>query len=131
MAGMKRPPSKTLIVCTIAVLITFIAATVGDRSNSPDARRVARGRVNAIDAACDAYHLAMIKYPSSLDDLFANPGNSAWDGPYLKHHISLVDPWGQAYRYDPNGPRHKGTRPDIWSAGPDKKDATDDDIVNH
>ena len=122
---------KILIACTIAVLIVLIAATVANRSkNAQDVRRAAQVHVDAIDAACDAYHLAMNKYPASLNDLFGSPGDSTWEGPYLHVTFSLVDPWGQAIRYDPKGPRHKGTRPDIWSAGPDKKDATDDDIVN-
>ena len=127
--------SKTLIACTIAVLIAIIAANVAiivtiNRSNSQDVRRAAQVQVDSIDGACKAYYLAMNKYPSSLNDLFGNPDDSDWVGPGQSHHTPLVDPWGQAYRYDPNGPRHKGTRPDIWSAGPDKKDATDDDIVN-
>jgi hypothetical protein len=121
---------KILIACTIAVLITIIAATVANRSKPPDVRRAAQVQVDAIHNACVSYHLAMNKYPASLDDLFPNPSDSDWVGPGESHHTPLVDPWGQAICYDPMGPRHKGTKPDIWSAGPDKKDATDDDIVN-
>src|SRR5262245_21452336 len=114
---------KTLIARTVAVLITIITATVAiivttNRSNSQDARRAAQVQVDSIDAACDAYYVAVNKYPSSLDDLFGNPGDSDWKGPGFSNHSPLVDPWGQAIRYDPNGPRHKSARPDIWSAGP-------------
>jgi len=88
---------KTLIACAIAVLIAIIAATVANivTTNRSKAHDVGRAQVlvDSIDAACDAYHLAMNKYPSSLNDVFGNPGDSDWVGPGL-HHTPLVDPWG-------------------------------------
>jgi hypothetical protein len=55
--------------------------------------------------------------------------------PYLDSDKSLIDPWGQPYRYDNNmqynGLNRTGeAKPAIWSAGPDKRDGTDDDILN-
>ena len=30
----------------------------------------------------------------------------------------LEDPWGQPYRYDADGPKNDGHRPDIWAVTP-------------
>lgn len=54
--------------------------------------------------------------PPSLEVLLGTTEIGA--GPYLKNKDALVDPWGQPYQYDPNGPRNQGRSPDIWSAGP-------------
>jgi prepilin-type N-terminal cleavage/methylation domain-containing protein len=54
--------------------------------------------------------------------------------PYIDSDKSLVDPWGQPYRYD-NSMQYNGlnktgeAKPAIWSAGPDKLDGTEDDIL--
>ncbi|MDR3198706.1 MAG: type II secretion system protein GspG [Planctomycetaceae bacterium] len=55
--------------------------------------------------------------------------------PYIDSEKSLVDPWGQPYRYDNsmqyNGLNRTGeAKPAIWSAGPDKRDGTEDDILS-
>ncbi|MDR0336620.1 MAG: type II secretion system protein GspG [Planctomycetaceae bacterium] len=55
--------------------------------------------------------------------------------PYVDSDKLLVDPWGQPYRYDNsmqyNGLNRTGEiKPAIWSAGPDKRDGTEDDITN-
>ncbi|MDR2115587.1 MAG: type II secretion system protein GspG [Planctomycetaceae bacterium] len=55
--------------------------------------------------------------------------------PYVDSDKSLLDPWGQPYRYD-NSMQYYGlnktgeAKPAIWSAGPDKRDGTEDDILN-
>ncbi|MDR2438702.1 MAG: type II secretion system protein GspG [Planctomycetaceae bacterium] len=54
--------------------------------------------------------------------------------PYLDSDKSLIDPWGQQYRYDNsmqyNGLNRTGeAKPAIWSAGPDKRDGTEDDVL--
>lgn len=55
--------------------------------------------------------------------------------PYIDSEKSLIDPWGQPYRYDNsmlyNGLNRTGeAKPAIWSAGPDKRDGTEDDILS-
>jgi prepilin-type N-terminal cleavage/methylation domain-containing protein len=54
--------------------------------------------------------------------------------PYIDSDKSLIDPWGQPYRYD-NSMQYNGlnktgeAKPAIWSSGPDKRDGTEDDIL--
>jgi hypothetical protein len=42
--------------------------------------------------------------------------------PKVQFHLvtpkNLDDPWGRPIHYDPEGPRHAGKMPDIWSDGP-------------
>ncbi len=33
----------------------------------------------------------------------------------------LIDPWKKPYQYDPAGPKNKGSKPDLWTATPEKK----------
>jgi type II secretion system protein G len=72
------------------------------------------------------------RYPSGMDGLDAlleNPGGpeaTRWEGPYA-HHI--YDPWGNRWRYEMPG-KHQADSFDLWSAGPDGKDGTADDVKN-
>jgi general secretion pathway protein G len=43
--------------------------------------------------------------------------------------VPIMDPWGEAYQYRYPGTHNKEGY-DLWSKGPDKTDATDDDIGN-
>ena len=95
----------------------------------------------------------MTSQQSYLTGTFGSPGQgttgySAWNQPTHNPQLytrkqersdavnekRLYDPWNQPYRYD-NTPNQYGVnqygwdaRPVIWSAGPDGKDNTDDDI---
>jgi hypothetical protein len=53
-----------------------------------------------------------------------------WAGPYLDKEELPSDPWGNPYQYA--YPPENGTMdfPDIWSAGPDGEDGTEDDICS-
>ena len=70
-------------------------AIAGDADKATDGIRSDFGYVGDVGA-----------FPSSVDDLFQNPGGySTWDGPYLPGLISedatgpKTDEWGQAYNY--------------------------------
>src|SRR2546421_578052 len=39
--------------------------------------------------------------------------------PILEDQDALIDPWGNAYQYDPSGPMHQGRCPDIWAQDKD------------
>lgn len=58
------------------------------------------------------------KYPSSLEDL-------------VDDYIDEVpdDPWGGEYFYESPG-SHANKKFEIWSAGPDEEEDTDDDITS-
>ena len=36
-------------------------------------------------------------------------------GPYLETPDALIDPWGQPYQYNAQGPMNNGMKPDIWA----------------
>ncbi len=83
-----------------------------------------------------SYKISMGGYPTTeegLQALVAAPSGNAdrWRGPYLKSSDKklLLDAWGTPlfYRYPGT---HNTDRYDLWSAGPDKKDGTADDIGN-
>jgi general secretion pathway protein G len=69
-------------------------------------------------------------YPKSLQDLFQKPDAAKnWHGPYLESTGQLVDPWGNKFIYECPG-RHNTNSYDLFSAGPDGRIGTEDDIVN-
>ncbi len=75
------------------------------------------------------------QYPQSLEDLYKQPADPAvaekWKGPYVEGKEIPKDPWGNPYGYRASGDelRNKDSF-DLWSAGPDGKDGTEDDIAN-
>jgi general secretion pathway protein G len=80
--------------------------------------------------------LTVGSYPKGEDglkDLIYRPKEKEaagkWRGPYLEDERSLKDPWGNLYRYRCPG-KHNTAGYDLWSAGPDGKDGTNDDITN-
>lgn len=82
----------------------------------------------------ESFKLSMGSYPTTeegLQALVTAPGSNSgnWRGPYYESKEAPKDPWGTPYRYAYPG-SHNTTRYDIWSAGPDKKDGTADDIGN-
>lgn len=59
------------------------------------------------------------RFPESLQVLLQK---DEFGGPYLENADAIIDPWGQPYQYDLNGPMNNGTKPDIWAVDP--KDGT-------
>ena len=69
----------------------------------------------------------LILTQTTKDDL---DEDSPWDGPYSDGMDIPNDPWGNPYRYVYPSEQSANDYPDIWSAGPDGEDDTEDDIVN-
>ncbi len=69
---------------------------------------------------------ALTKRPKGMD---AN----AWLGPYIDSAADYTDMWGNElhYRYPSETHPDKPQLYDLWSLGPDGKDGTDDDLLNH
>ena len=65
-----------------------------------------------------------------LGELQVMPSNlkspNKWRGPYLSNKLG-VDPWGKPYNYENVYNSQTGYR--IWSAGADRLDDTDDDVI--
>lgn len=76
----------------------------------------------------DAYQVDNGHYPNSLQDLVQRSNDATnWHGPYLDK--LPLDPWRHPYIYTYPG-RHNSNGYDLFSAGPDGKAGTEDDIVN-
>jgi general secretion pathway protein G len=83
-----------------------------------------------LKSAIDQFKEGTGRYPNSLQDLFQQPADvHKWIGPYVEPPQLPIDPWGDPYLYQFPG-RHNTNSYDLWSAGPDGKSDTEDDISN-
>ncbi len=89
----------------------------------------AKRNVRVYSQTCKMYRLDVGKPPKTLESLIHRPktGNESrlWRGPYLATSKIPHDPWGNPYilKTDPNTNVSY-----VFSAGPDGKENTDDDI---
>ncbi len=81
----------------------------------------------------ERYRREVERYPDRLEELVRSDqegsGRAAWGGPYLRNADLLNDPWGRPYQYRAPGMHNPNTY-DLWSVGPDGRDATGDEIGN-
>ncbi len=119
-----------LMAALAAVLFQFLFGTQ-DGAN----REVVRLFVGtSVNTPLQTFKLNMRRYPTTdegLQALVKAPSGAGgnWAGPYIDDENALVDPWGNAYRYQFPG-KHNTGRYDVWSLGPDGQDGTADDIGN-
>jgi general secretion pathway protein G len=116
----------------VVVIIGILAALVIPRIAGTSERArftAAQADINGgIKTALGNYEVDMGSYPRSLQDLLTQPSNAThWHGPYLDN--LPLDPWGNAYVYIFPG-KHNPNTYDLFSAGPDGKQGTEDDIGN-
>ncbi len=117
---------EVLLVLVILVVLAAAVAIPLSQTQVSALKKAARNDINGIDTHLGMFHLDANRYPNKLDELLnPPPGESA---PYLSELPQ--DPWGNPYEYDAQGPRNKGIKPDVWSAGPDGNSGTEDDIGN-
>lgn len=83
-------------------------------------------QIDNLGTALDLYRLDNGRYPSGdegLQALVEKPGDAErWNGPYVKKRESLLDPWGEPYRY--RFPGEHGAY-DLYSLGADKTEGGD------
>jgi general secretion pathway protein G len=116
-----------LVITIIGILAALVVPKMMGRSEQArDA--AARADIASIKTALDAYEIDNGNYPRNIGELLQQPGNAVhWHGPYLDKIPQ--DPWTQNYNYVYPG-KHNPSGYDIFSAGPDGKAGTDDDIGN-
>lgn len=132
---MKRERGFTLVEIMVVVAILGLLVSVAVprlAGRTEEARQqTARLQIENLCLALDAFEFDCGRYPSSsegLEGLRAPPANEpGWKGPYLKKSIPL-DPWKTAYLYVCPGIRSVDF--DVYSAGPDRQEGSDDDIGN-
>ena len=137
-ATLRRPARRafTLIeLLLVMVILGILAALVVPKfsGRTEQARETAaKTQIVNFGVALDAFEVDNGYYPkgnSGLQDLVTQPRDAQnWKGPYMKNEVPL-DPWQQPYIYECPG-RHNPTSYDLMSAGPDKRDGSDDDITN-
>lgn len=114
-----------IVVIIIAALAAMVTPSLISRSD--DAKeKIAQGDLHSLDLALKLFRLDTGAYPTTeqgLDALMATSGK----GPYLEKRP--LDPWGHKYLYHCPG-THRPTSFDIFSAGKDGKEGSNDDIAN-
>ena len=118
-----------LVVIIIGVLVSLVAPRLAGRSEEARKEAARADIEGGITLALDLFEVDNGRYPSKLDDLIAKSTEATnWKGPYLKKGLPK-DPWGSPYVYKYPGTRNSSSY-DLYSFGPDKQEATPDDIVN-
>ena len=116
-----------VLLITLALLLTYEGGHRGGHNLTR-----AFSFVKLLSRGVEAYTLDVTQPPTTeqgLRALMALPPDlppEKWGGPYLREGVSLLDPWGNEYRYA--CPGRDGRPFDIWSIGLDGIDGTDDDI---
>jgi general secretion pathway protein G len=128
---------EILVVLAIIGLLVGLAVTRVGGIFSSNQEVVARLFVqSSMNTPLIAYKINMGDYPSTAEGLRAllvapSSHPERWHGPYIESPSGTIpmDPWGEPYQYAYPGVHNKSGY-DIWSKGPDKQDATADDIGN-
>ncbi len=128
---------EVLIAVALLALLAGVAVMNADRIFGQNQEQVAKIFVKqSLEVPLTSYKIAMGGYPTTeegIQALITAPASGAerWRGPYIKADggKAPVDPWGTPYFYRYPG-SHNTDRYDVWSAGPDRKDGTADDIGN-
>ncbi|VTU40523.1 PilD-dependent protein PddA [Variovorax sp. PBS-H4] len=114
-----------LELLVVLVIVGLLAGIVGPRlfgNVSKSEITTAKAQIDVLGKALDQYRLDVGRYPSSQEGLAvlmrAAPGDSRWQGPYLRKEVPL-DPWGMPYQYKFPSSRQADDF-ELYSFGPDK-----------
>jgi general secretion pathway protein G len=123
-----------MVVLLILALIGSIAAPRVTKYLGQAKTQTAKIQVSALSAAVESFYLDNGRFPSTDEGLSALMDAPAdlptWKGPYLRQRESLVDPWGQAYRYKLPG---RDAEFDVYTLAADRREGgsgDDADIGN-
>jgi hypothetical protein len=97
------------LLCAAFVMLIATAAVRGDAKED-----AAKLDVRNLTLAVKTYKIKRGTFPDELADLKT--------AGYLDPKATLLDPWGNAYKYDAKGKRNGGKQPDIWAVTPDQKE---------
>ena len=119
-----------LVVTIIGILAALVIPKIAGKSQEARIKAAYADVHGGIKSALDEYDVDNGSYPKSLQDLVQQPANAKnWHGPYFDPPKLPVDPWGHPYIYIYPG-KHDTNGYDFFSAGPDGKPGTQDDIGN-
>jgi len=119
---------ELMVVLLILALIASIAAPQVTKHLRKAKMETAKIQVDALSAAVDSFNIDTGRFPTNeeaLSALVERPsGLTTWDGPYIKKKESLIDPWGEPYKYRMPG---NGGEYDVYSLGSDGKEGGEGD----
>ena len=123
-----------IVVIIIAALAAMIVPRLSGRADQAKVA-VAQSDIGAnIATALKLYQLDNGNFPTNeqgLNALLTKPSSEPvpnnWNGPYIEK--PPVDPWGNPYKYTCPGTNNK-TSYDLFSAGKDGIEGTEDDVTN-
>jgi general secretion pathway protein G len=119
-----------MIVLFIMLSIASVGVLAYGSYLESSRKKTTQQYVTNLNTAIQAYNMNVGRYPSTLGDLLNRPSDVSdgkWGGPYI-NNLHQEDPWRNEYRYISPGQHLKEF--DVWSAGPDGQDGTEDDIGN-
>lgn len=126
---------EVLLVLVILVIIGSLVVGNYVRIQRNAEMNAAKAQIDAFKVPLGAYRLNVGDFPSTsqgLEAMISPPADlvdqTKWLGPYLDGNVPL-DPWDQPYQYEYPG-KHREDMPDIWSLGPDRQEASGDEIGN-
>jgi general secretion pathway protein G len=113
-----------LVLAIIAILIAIGASTLGDFDEQAKIT-AARAQIGTVSTAIKMYKVNNRNLPPNLDALVKPPANVPVKKPFIEPN-GIVDPWDNKYIY--KSPGRDGKAYDLYSAGADKREGTDDDV---
>jgi general secretion pathway protein G len=122
---------EVLLVLAILVILGSLVTMAYQNVLGDSEKKSAKNQSDAFVGAIKMYHFHMRQYPATLQALMERPAEAdatKWQGPYMDKAIPK-DPWGNDYRLAAPGTRNPASF-DVWSAGPDGVDGTEDDVGN-
>jgi hypothetical protein len=102
-----------IAIAIFAIWYFCFGATVCTRSEA-----ALRHVTGPLSKACDAFKCKTGFWPERLEDLLKQHNQ---DAAYVDDMDALIDPWGNPYQYDAEGPMNHGERPDIWCESPETR----------
>lgn len=125
---------ELLVVLVILGLLASIATPQVLKYLARARTQSAAIQIHDLAAALDLYRLDVGRYPATqegLDSLVQAPAAvQNWNGPYVKKHQMLLDPWGHPFNY--RIPGEHGDY-DLYSLGADSAvggEGENQDVVN-
>lgn len=122
---------EVLLVMAILVILGSFATLAFQNVLGDSELKQAENQAKAFGTPVSTYWLHVRQYPTTLQALLEAPADidaTKWKGPYLDKAIPK-DPWGNDYKIKAPG-THNPSSFDVWSAGPDRVDGTEDDVGN-
>ena len=117
-----------LVVTIIGILAALVIPRIVGVSDKSRITATVSDINGGLKSALGRYEVDVGSYPRTLQDLVVPPSNSKrWQGPYLEKLSN--DQWGNPYIYTYPG-KHSQNSYDLFSAGPDGKEGTEDDITS-